>query len=176
MIKETTPGNLVIAENIPEELRERPQWVCWRYEAKPGDDKPTKVPYTVGTSRRASSTDLMTWRTFEEAHKAYEFGYDGLSGTEYGGPSYDGIGFVFSDGDPFCGIDLDKCRGPETGAAAPWAQEIIGRAGDGYIEASPSGTGIHIIIRGSVRGGGVRKGPVEMYSRGRYFTITGHAL
>ncbi len=172
MITETTPA--IIAENIPEELTERPQWVCWRFEER--DGKKTKVPYTPGTERRASSTDLMTWRTFEEAFAAYEFGYDDLSDIEYGEPSYDGIGFAFSDGDPFCGVDLDKCRDPETGDTAPWAMEIIDRAHEGYIEVSPSGTGIHIIIQGSVRGGGMRKGPVEMYSRGRYFTITGHAL
>jgi putative DNA primase/helicase len=89
---------------------------------------------------------------------------------------YDGIGFVFSDADPFCGIDLDDCRNPETGEIVPWAQEIICRVGDGYTEISPSGRGIHVIIRGDVRGGGMRRGPVEMYSRGRYFTITGRGL
>ena len=174
MIKETTPGNLVIAENIPEELRGLEQWVNWRFEER--DDKLTKVPYTPGTVRRASSTDPTTWSTFEEAFAAYEFGFDDLSDIEYGEPSYDGIGFAFSDGDPFCGVDLDKCRNPETGGIAPWAMEIISRVPEGYIEASPSGTGAHIIIRASVRGGGMRRGPVEMYSRGRYFTITGHVL
>ncbi len=172
MIKETTPA--IIAENIPQELRELEQWVCWRGEER--DGKLTKVPYTAGTVRRASSTDPTTWSTFEEAFAAYEFGFDALSDIEYGEPSYDGIGFAFSGGDPFCGVDLDKCRDPETGDIAPWAQEIIDRAHEGYIEVSPSGTGIHIIIQGSVRGGGMRRGPVEMYSRGRYFTITGQVL
>ena len=172
MLTETTPA--VIAENIPEELRELEQWVCWRYEER--DDKLTKVPYTPLTLRRASSTDPATWSTFSEAHKAYEYGYDDLSDTEHNEPSYDGIGFVFSDDDPYCGIDLDKCRDPEAGDIAPWAVEILDRVGDGYAEVSPSETGIHIIIRASVRGGGMRRGPVEMYSRGRYFTITGCAL
>ena len=57
-----------------------------------------------------------------------------------------------------------------------WAQEILDRVDAGYIEASPSGTGIHIIVRGAVRDGGIRKGKVEMYSRGRFFTITGEIL
>ena len=61
--------------------------------------------------------------------------------------------------------------------ARGWAQKIVERVDGGYVEASPSGTGIHIITRGSVRDGGMRKGPkVEMYSRGRFFTITGRAL
>ena len=164
MIKETTTVNQPITENIPEQLTERPQWVCWRYEERGGTM--TKVPYTPGTERRASSTDLMTWRTFERTLAAYE-------AQE---PPYDGIGFVFSSADPFVGIDLDKCRDPEDGEVTAWAQKILDRVKQGYIEASPSGTGVHIVIKGTVRDGGMRKGKVEMYSRGRFFTITGDVL
>jgi putative DNA primase/helicase len=151
-------------ENIPEELTERPQWVCWRYEER--DEKRMKVPYTPGTLRRASSTDPMTWRTFDEAASAYERSE----------PPYGGIGFVFCSADPFVGIDIDNCRNPKTGEIAPWAQNIIDRVQAGYIEISPSGRGIHIIVEGRVRDGGMRKGPIEMYSRGRFFTITGRTL
>ena len=42
-----------IIENIPEQLTERPQWVCWRLEER--DGRTTKVPYTPGTLRRASA-------------------------------------------------------------------------------------------------------------------------
>jgi putative DNA primase/helicase len=164
MIKETTGDVTLIPENIPEELTERPQWVCWRREIR--DGKPTKVPYTPGRERRASSTDLLTWRTFEEALAAYERGE----------PLYDGIGFVFCSADPFVGVDLDDCRDPESGEVAPWAQNIIDRVQEGYVEISPSGEGVHIIVEGSVREGGMRKGKVEMYGRGRFFTITGRFL
>jgi len=167
MITETTAVDFPMIENIPEELAERPQWVCWRYEER--DGKKTKVPYTSGVYtpiQKASTTDLMTWGSFEQAYTT----------LDNEARHYDGIGFMFSSADPFVGIDLDKCRDPESGELAPWAQEIISRVPEGYIEVSPSGTGVHIIIRGSVRGGGVRKGPVEMYSRGRYFTITGQPL
>jgi putative DNA primase/helicase len=153
-----------IVENIPERLTERPQWVNWRLEQR--DDKMTKVPYTPGTLRRASSTDLMTWRTFSEALAAYEAGE----------PPYDGIGFVFCSADPFVGIDLDGCRDRETGAVEGWAQELISSVREGYIEISPSETGIHVIVEGTVRGGGMRKGKVEMYGRDRFFTITGLIL
>jgi putative DNA primase/helicase len=173
MIKATAAVDPPIIENIPEQLTERAQWVCWRREIRAG--KPTKVPYTPGTERRASTTDLMTWRTFSEALEAYEAGE----------PPYDGIGFVFCSADPFVGIDLDDCRNPQTGEVEPWAQKIIDRVQEGYIEASPSGTGVHIIVEGTVRGGGMRKkirlngevvGEIEMYSRKRFFTITGEAL
>jgi len=162
---QATPGVYApIVENIPERLTERPQWVDWRLEER--GDKTTKVPYTPGTLRRASSTDLMTWRTFSEALAAYEAGE----------PPYDGIGFVFCSADPFVGIDLDGCRDRETGAVEGWAQELISSVREGYIEISPSGTGIHVIVEGTVRGGGMRKDKVEMYGRDRFFTITGRIL
>jgi primase-polymerase (primpol)-like protein len=42
---------------LPEELRQRPQWVVHK----------DKVPYIAGGDGRASSTDSLTWRSFEEA-------------------------------------------------------------------------------------------------------------
>ena len=161
----STPVQPPRIENIPGQLTERPQWVCWRVLEREGK-KPTKVPYVPGTERRASSTDLMTWRTFSEALAAYEGGE----------PPYDGVGFMFCSADPFAGIDLDKCRNPETGKVAEWAREIISSVKEGYVEISPSGTGVHVVVEGKVRGGGMRKGKLEMYGRGRFFTITGRTL
>ena len=76
---------------LPEEMRQRRQWVVWKLEER--DGKPTKVPYIAGGSGKASSTDSLTWRSFEEAVQALETG------------RYNGIGFVFSSGEPFAGID-----------------------------------------------------------------------
>src|SRR5215218_11091212 len=164
MMTETTRPNQPITQNIPNALTERPQWVCWRYEER--DGKTTKVPYTPGTERRASSTDLMTWRTFEEALAAYE-------AQE---PPYDGIGYVFCSADPFVGIDLDKCRNPETEEISSWAQKILDKFADAsYVEASPSGTGVHIITTGTQKEG-MRRGSVELYGQDRFFTITGKEL
>jgi putative DNA primase/helicase len=162
VITETTGLLSPSVENIPEQLTERPQWVCWRLEERDGDM--TKPPYVAGEDTLASTTDSLTWSTFDKALAAYQAG------------GYDGIGFVLSSGDPFVGIDLDKCRDPKSGDVAEWAQKIIDRVQEGYVEVSPSGRGVHIIVQGSVRDGGMRKGKVEMYSRGRFFTITGRTL
>ena len=160
-----TPVRPPIIENIPGQLTERPQWVCWRVLEREGK-KPTKVPYTPGTERRASSTDLMTWRTFGEALAAYEAGE----------PPYDGIGFVFCSADPFVGIDVDDCRDPATGEVQPWAKNIVGAfAEEAYVEASPTGTGIHIIARGVLEEA-VKTRHVEIYGASRFFTITGEVL
>ena len=145
-------------ENIPDELKVRPQWVVW----KAVGEKPDKVPYSIRTRRKASSTDLMTWSTFEEALRAYES--DG----------YDGVGFVFSSGDPYVGVDLDDCVDPETGEVALWALQIS-EGLNSYTELSPSGKGLHIILRGKVPRP-LKKDQIEMYCTERFFTVTGHLV
>jgi putative DNA primase/helicase len=147
---------LVKVESIPEELKIRPQWVVW----KAVGDKPDKVPYSARTGRKASSTDLLTWSTFQEALEAYENG------------DYAGLGFVFSSADPYTGIDLDNCV-DENGEIAGWALEIV-RYFDSYTELSATGTGLHVIVRGNVPNR--RKGEVEVYSSKRFFTVTGHVV
>jgi primase-polymerase (primpol)-like protein len=104
---------------------------------------------------------MMTWRPFDEAVAALRTG------------RYDGLGFVLSSGDPYAGIDLDNCRNPKTGELEEWAAEIIRGLG-GYAEVSPSGKGVHVIVRGKAPN--KRRGRVEAYSSERYFTITGVVL
>jgi len=86
---------------------------------------------------------------------------------------FDGIGFVLSSGDPFCGIDLDSCRDSETGEIEEWVQKIIDGFAGAYIDVSPSGTGLHIITRGELDGDGKNTKTVEMYDMKRFFTVTG---
>jgi putative DNA primase/helicase len=146
--------------NVPEEMRTYAHWVVWKLEQR--ETKPTKVPYIAGGMvKKASSTDSRTWRGFEEAVRAFETG------------RYSGVGFVFSSGDPFTGVDLDGCRDPETGELEEWAAEIVAALG-GYAEASPSGKGVHIIVRGKVPN--KRRGRIEVYSSERFFTVTGEAI
>jgi primase-polymerase (primpol)-like protein len=45
---------------------------------------------------------------------------------------------------------------------------------EGYAEVSPSGTGVHVIVRGAAPNR--QDGKVEAYSSGRYFTVTGRAI
>ncbi len=149
----------ILPDNIPEELRRRPQWVVWKLEKR--DGAKAKVPHVAGGLGKASSTSPPTWRTFEEAVKAFRTG------------RYDGIGFVFSSSDPYSGIDLDKCRNHETGELEGWADKIVG-ALSGYAEVSPSGRGVHVIVRGKAPNR--RKGRLEIYGSARFFTVTGRVL
>src|SRR5215204_5912785 len=142
-------------------MKDLRQWLCWRFEER--DGKPTKVPYDPSTGEKAESTNPKTWTSYEKARRACR---------DHG---YDGIGFVFTVDDDLCGVDLDKCLDPETGELEGWAQEIIGEL-DSYTEISPSGTGVHILVRGVLPAGRNRKGRFEAYDRGRYFTVTGKHL
>lgn len=147
----------VRVEGIPAELKRRAQWVLWKREDR--GNGPTKVPYSP-RGGRASSTDLMTWGTFEEVLAVLD--------------RYDGLGFVFCSGDPYTGVDLDGCRDPEAGHIEPWAVEII-EALDSYAEVSPSGKGIHIVVKGKVPTP-LKRPCIEIYSTERYFTVTGRVL
>ena len=142
---------------LPMGLTEREQWVCWREQER--DGRQTKVPVDPNTGGFASATDPETWGTFDGT-RAY---------AEANGI---GVGFVFTETDPFVGVDLDKCRVPATGTVAEWATEIVERL-DSYTEVSPSGTGYHVIVEGDLPAGGNRRGDVEMYAHSRYFTVTG---
>ena len=145
-------------EHIPDELKTLPTWVCYRMEERFGQTTPTKVPYNPVTGEKAKANDPSTWTDYETCVAAVKRS------------DYAGIGFEFAP--PFVGVDLDHCRDAVTGVIEDWAQEIITHL-DSYTEASPSGTGIHIIIRGSLPPGRRRQGPVEMYDSGRFFTMTG---
>ncbi|WP_042662976.1 bacteriophage-like protein [Haloferax sp. ATB1] len=144
-------------DQLPDVLLEQATWVGWRSQTRSGDE--TKVPRDV-TGGYASATDSATWTTFDEA-RAYAAD----------GPA-DGVGYVFTAAGPFVGVDLDKCRDPETGQADDWAQELIDRL-DSYTEVSPSGTGYHVITRGALPPGGNRTGNLELYDDARFFTVTG---
>lgn len=73
---------------------------------------------------------------------------------------------------------MDHCFDPISGELLPWASPIIDAAirENAYIERSPSRTGFHIIGRGRQLESGRKKNDAEMYSSGRYFTITGNLV
>ena len=112
---------------------------------------------------RADSTNPKTWAGYGEAVAACQ---------EHG---HDGIGFVVTPEDDLCGVDLDRCLDPETGELEGWAREVIDEL-DSYAEISPSGRGVHVLVRGTLPSGRNRKGRFEAYDRGRYFTLTGRHL
>ncbi len=153
-----------LPQAVSADLADLCRWVGWSLELRKG--KETKVPCNPHTGRNASSTDPATWGTFREAADAAE---------RHG---WHGVGVVLGDG--LCGIDLDGVRDPATGELTAEARRIVDRVGS-YTEISPSGTGLHILYRGTWPDGGNRRaladrGHLEGYGHERYFTFTGEAL
>lgn len=156
-------------DGIPKALRERKQWVCWKY-AKPSggnSDRWSKLPVSPVTGQLAKSTAESTWADFDTALAFFEGRRAFLAG----------VGFVFSRGDPLIGVDLDRCRDVETGLLSVWAQAVVDEL-DSYTEVSPSGTGVKCILEsGTPVPSRRRSSPdIEVYSSDRFFTITGNAL
>lgn len=154
----------MIIEKIPQELKSYGQWVCW--QATPKDNGKTgKIPINPCNGESASSSNPKTWGTFEEAFNYYQT-------HENNGVA--GIGFVFTENDPFVGIDLDDCfdeRNKPNLQAEAYIDKVFS-----YTERTPSGCGVHMITKGSIPGPRRRNGKIEIYEDGRFFTMTGNHL
>lgn len=151
-------------DDIPLVLTALPQWIRWRWTWNAARRYWTKVPVCARSTRNASTTDPKTWGEFADVVSRLDR------------DEVDGIGFVFTAADPFCGIDLDKCRDLETGSVTDEALDLIALL-DGYAELSVTGTGVHAIVRASLDDlSGRKSGFVEVYDRGRYFTMTGRRI
>ena len=148
-------------ENIPQEIKELNQWVCWKAEtdhSRPG--KIRKVPVNARTGGGAMSNNPDTWADYETAVSAAH--------------NYNGIGFMFANG--YFGVDIDGADDAihdyQHGETGNIVSEFIHTLGS-YAEYSVSGKGLHIICKGSLPPNGRRKGNVEMYESGRFFIMTG---
>ena len=150
---------------MPAELRKLPRWVTWRAEGAPGE-KPRKVPYAPDRpNSRASATDPTTWGTFQQADSAFMDG------------DRTGVGIVLN-GDGLVGVDIDHCV--NDGKTDPAALALLDKLGAAYIELSPSGTGLRAFgyADGLTTGckGKLAGLDVELYSTGRYLTLTGQTI
>jgi len=157
---QTKPALLpVVASEIPDALKNTNRWLMWRLIEKAGG-KWAKVPHSVN-GKPVDPTASSSWRTFDDALNAYTLG------------NFDGIGFVFDGSDGLHGIDVDGCVDSE-GRLNFAAQELLDNV-QGYAEISPSGTGIKLFTRTNLTGSSVKK-PFEVYTSGRYFTVTGSVI
>ena len=149
--------------SVPAELAGLPQWVCWRRKRRRKKDGWSKIPHDPTTGRRTRANDSGTWGTLSEATSAL---------VEERG--YDGIGFMLSRDDPYTVIDLDGCRDPKTGGVQPWALHIVRRL-DSLTLVSPTGTGLHVWVKGTlpVAGFNKRDQGIEGYSSVHFMTWTG---
>src|SRR5699024_10660318 len=104
------------------------------------------MPVDAKTGNLAKSNDESTWCDFDKA----------VNATEY----FEGIGYFFKE--TYIGIDIDDVseeikRYKEDDHDDYIVSEFIDLLGS-YAEISPSGSGIHIILKGELPKDGRRKG------------------
>lgn len=140
-------------------LTEYDQWILWKERER--EERTTKVPINAG-GRATSITNKKCFRTFDNAYEMWTKNQD----------LFDGIGFIFTEDDPFVGIDLDAIH-----RWYGWG-EIVKKL-NSYTEISPSGKGLHIIVEGHTPGeshgfkmGDHEMGGIEIYDAKRYLTVT----
>src|SRR6266496_3969907 len=150
--------------NIPSELRSLNQWCLWKFVELEGRAKKTKIPFQPN-GNKCSVTNPENFSAFDECFNVLALG------------RYDGLGFIFT-GTSYSGIDLDDPSLLADGSPNPNYQSDLNRQikiaheFDSYSEVSPSGKGLHIIVKGKVPDG-KRTNYIELYPSGRYFTMTG---
>lgn len=149
---------------IPEELKELPQWVLWRAEWNNKRQQYEKVPYSF-SGYLASSTNKDTWTIFDAIHNLYE--ENNL---------YDGIGFMLSDNDKYIVLDIDNAIDENGQINSDLALEMTELT---YCEMSPSGTGLHCFFKGELPEQRKKKRSdldIELYDNARFMTVTGESI
>lgn len=170
-VADRTPdgGDLValitaLQASVPQAMRDRLQWLLWRFEANDAGKKPRKMPYYVSGRKRyggqGSDQDRRELTSFDIAITHLARGHA------------EGLGFAFLPGDGLIGIDIDGAIDPGTGEVSPRCQAIIDACAS-YTELSPSGKGVHIIVEGTSETFKDNSIGLEVFCGRQFFTVTG---
>lgn len=149
---------------LPAAMVALPQWLLWRFEQYDGDKKPRKVPYYASGRKRKGEQGSDEDRAALVAHGA------ALDALQSG--RFDGLGFAFLPGDGLIGIDIDGAIDTDTGEVSARCQAIIDACAS-YTEFSPSGKGVHIIVRGQTETFKDNSIGLEVFCGRQFFTCTG---
>jgi len=123
-----------------------------------------KMPIDYRTGGVGNAHDPAIWLSADEAlqvAQAYGAGY--------------GVGFVFTEADPFFFLDIDKCLQPDN-SWSPLAMDLMGRLPGAAVEVSQSGRGLHVFGRGTPPVGHSNKNiglGIELYTKERFVALTG---
>jgi hypothetical protein len=151
--------------SAPDEMRNLPGWLVWRFEYHEGEDKPRKIPYyTAGNKRhgkQGSTQDLQQLTAFDAAR------------TAAARRGFDGVGFVPLPEWNICALDFDHCV--TNGELHPDLEAIVTGT---YAEYSPSGTGVRAFVKGQYGNSKARGEPYgfEVFSSKGFVTFTGNRL
>ena len=148
---------------LPGGLSEYRQFIVWVSEpskSRPG--KTDKFPVHPQQGYKINAQDPASWMSFEDAQRAHAAGVG------------HGIGFVFTEQDPFFFLDIDNAA--VNGQWSELSSQLYGAFLGCYFEISQSGTGMHIIGRAEVPGRHGHKNDaygLELYTQKRFVALTG---
>lgn len=139
------------------------QFIVYRTEpssTRPG--KTDKFPCDYRSGKISDAHNPAIWTDYETAQ---------ATAAAWGAPY--GVGFVFTDADPFWFIDIDGAL--VDGEWSPVAQTLCQLFAGAAIEVSQSGTGLHIFGSGVVPPHSCRNQAygLEFYHSGRFVALTG---
>lgn len=159
---------------VPDELKNQNRWIPWQQQAQSDPSKkPRKRPMDYRTGVFGSYTDEGMYLSFADANRyMVERNWDGLM-------------FVLSPDLPYTGIDLDDCI-DDDGRFYSQKLEVTLIQMDSYVEISPSGIGVKMLVKGKVKdlhrhsaeyqpSDSARKQSVEFYDN-KPWTFTGLRL
>lgn len=128
---------------------------------RPG--KTDKFPCDFRTGKVANAHDSQIW-----TDAATAIAYAASFGGSYG------VGFVFTDSDPFWFLDIDGCLQPD-GQWSPLAVGMCQAFAGAAVEVSQSGQGLHIFGTGRPPAHGCKNEALrlEFYHSGRFVALTG---
>lgn len=137
------------------------------YQAQPSALRPGKTdkfPCDFRTGRVISAHDAAYWTDASTA----------IAAAATFGQAY-GIGFVFTESDPFWVVDIDDCLMPDGSGWSPIALNLCRALGGAAIEVSQSGRGLHVIGSGRPPEHGCKNTALhlEFYHAGRFIALTG---
>lgn len=155
-------------DNIPQQMKELPNWLLWKLVQKEDKPKPTKIPFHTETFQACDPTSAGNWVMFGHAHNIYKKNFN----------SFNGLGFCLSKETGICFVDLDDCL-DEQGHLEPWAVDVLDQLPRSFVEISQSGKGLHYFAKGLLPGTGKKVhipngGVLEMYDCNRYAAVTGN--
>ncbi|CUH84157.1 DUF3987 domain-containing protein [Thalassovita mediterranea] len=171
----------VLPDNIPDLLKRIHRWGVWATDGEKPGGRFGKVPVHPVTGVNTNPHSPNAWRDIETAiniYKGGKAGYRSVAGIFFDLPSEPEPIMEREDGTPLylIGLDFDQCVTSECGKPfiSQDVQDVLASLGGSYHEISPSGTGVRAFVTYSKPLKGGNKNNREMYSKGRFLTVTGH--
>jgi hypothetical protein len=136
------------------------------FKEVPSENRPSKtdkLPIDTRSGRTHSAHDSAIWLDHQTAI---------ATAAAWGHPY--GVGFVFTQDDPFWFLDFDNCLTSQ-GQWAPYVLQLCQLLPGAAFEVSRSGKGVHLFGSGKPPVHGCRNDPLDMefYHSGRFAALTG---